>query len=69
MRPSRGRVETTDLLGQPPGYRQSRSKERFNFTASLFLLGMVVLLFVLLLFVFFNRKQPTKVSSLKRTVC
>jgi GYF domain 2 len=61
--PGRGRVETTDLLGQPPGYRRPRSKERFNFTTSLFLLGMAVLLFVLLLFVFFNRKQPAKVSS------
>jgi GYF domain 2 len=63
--PGRGRVETTDLLGQPPGYRRPRSKERFNFTASLFLLGMVILLFVLLLFVFFNRKQPTKVSRIE----
>jgi hypothetical protein len=60
-----GRVENSDLLGRPPGYRQLRSKERFNFTASLFLLGMVVLLFVLLLFVFFNRQQPTKVSRLE----
>jgi hypothetical protein len=63
--PSHGRVESSELLGQPPGYRRPRSKARFSFTASLFLLGMVVLLFVLLLYVFFNRKQPVSVSRLE----
>jgi hypothetical protein len=59
------RIAPSGLPSQQFGEWRNRRKSRFSTTASLCLLGMVMLLFVLLLFVFFNRKQPAKVSSLE----
>jgi hypothetical protein len=59
------RMAPSGLPSQQFGEWRNRRKSRFSTTASLCLLGMVVLLFALLLFVFFNRKQPAKVSSLE----
>ena len=53
------------LLGYQLGYQRFRRKSRFTATASLCLIGLVVLLFVLLLIVFFRRGQGAKVSRLE----
>jgi hypothetical protein len=61
--PARGSIESPALVSQGVGKRRYRSKNQFSLTASLCLLGLVALLFVVLLFVFFKRPQPAPIPN------
>jgi GYF domain 2 len=56
-------IDSPAVVSQGAGKRRYRSKTQFSLTASLCLLGLVVLLFVILLFVFFKRSQPAPIPS------
>jgi len=56
--PERHPIESSALVNQDAGKRRNRNKSQFSLTASLCLLGLVALLFVVLLFVFLKRPQP-----------